>query len=288
MIEKFPAWKNGKFCKVKDLTVSVLDLGLIHCDATYDVISVRNKKPFLLDDHLERFFASANHWRIDIGYKVSEIKKVIKDLYSNCQEKDLLVWLVATRGIPDSGSPRDLKNCKSNFMIYVKPYFGFNDINTASVCFSRTLRVPNESIDQKFKNFAWNDLTMAQWEAIDEGYDTAVLFDKDGYITEGPGFSLVAIKDNMVITPDNNCLGSITIKAIEKICKEEKIVFMKGKITEENLLSCDAVCLASTAGNIIEVSRLENIIYLEKNSLVEFLQEKFNERINTNGWSTNN
>jgi branched-chain amino acid aminotransferase len=288
MIDKFPAWKNGKFCKVKDLNISILDLGLIHCDATYDVISIRNKKPFLLKDHLERFFASARHWRIDIDYKVSEIKKVIKELYLSCQEKDLLIWIVATRGIPESGSPRDLKNCKSNLMMYTKPYFGFNSDNTASVCFAKTLRVPNESIDQKFKNFAWNDLTMAQWEAIDEGYDTAVLFDKDGYLTEGPGFSLFAIKDDMVITPDNNCLGSITIKAIEKICHEENIVFMKGKITKENILNCDAVCLASTAGNIIEVSRLENIIYLEKNPLVGFLQEKFNERIANKKWSTNN
>jgi branched-chain amino acid aminotransferase len=288
MIDKFPAWKNGKFCKVKDLNISVLDLGLIHCDATYDVISIRNKKPFLLDDHLERFFASANHWRIDVGYTSSAIKKVIKDLMSQCQEKDLLIWLIVTRGIPDSGSPRDLKNCKSNLMIYLKPYFNFNENNTASVCFSNILRVPSESIDQKFKNFAWNDLTLAQWEAIDEGYDTALLLDKDGYVTEGPGFSLLAIKDDMVMTPDNNCLGSITIKAVEKICKEEKVVFMKGKITKENLLNCDAICLASTAGNIIEVSRLENIIYLEKNPLVDFLQEKFNERINTKSWSTNN
>lgn len=286
MIEKFPAWKNGRFCKVKDLSVSVLDLGFIHCDATYDVISVRNKKPFLLDDHLDRFYSSAKHYRIDVGYNLAAIKTIIKDLTFRCLQKDLLIWLVLTRGIPTSGSPRDLKNCKSNLMIYAKPYFNFNHDNTASVCFSTMIRVPNESIDQKYKNFAWNDLTQAQWEAIDAGYDTAVLFDKDGFITEGPGFSLFGIKNNVVVTPDNNCLGSITIKAIEKICQEEQIVFMKGKITKENLLDCDAVCLASTAGNIIEISKLENIIYVRKDPLVDLLQKKFNERINIENQST--
>ena len=40
----YPAWKNGKYCKVGDLNVSVLDLGLIHCDATYDVIAVKNNQ----------------------------------------------------------------------------------------------------------------------------------------------------------------------------------------------------------------------------------------------------
>jgi len=51
IITDFPAWHNGKFCQIKDLKISVLDLGLIHCDGTYDVISVKDKKIFLLDDH---------------------------------------------------------------------------------------------------------------------------------------------------------------------------------------------------------------------------------------------
>ena len=64
MINNFPAWHNGQFCTVKDLSVSVLDLGLIHSDATYDVISSHNRKIFKLNDHLDRFYTSCEFWRL--------------------------------------------------------------------------------------------------------------------------------------------------------------------------------------------------------------------------------
>ena len=47
MISECPAWCNDKWCEVKDLNVSVLDFGLIHCDATYDVISIKGSGEYL-------------------------------------------------------------------------------------------------------------------------------------------------------------------------------------------------------------------------------------------------
>ena len=44
MIKKYPAWLNGNYCNIEDLKISVLDLGLIHCDATYEVINSKNRK----------------------------------------------------------------------------------------------------------------------------------------------------------------------------------------------------------------------------------------------------
>ena len=46
MIKKYPAWLNGNYCNIEDLKISVLDLGLIHCDATYEVVNIGDY-PFL-------------------------------------------------------------------------------------------------------------------------------------------------------------------------------------------------------------------------------------------------
>lgn len=287
MINNLPAWFNGKFCEIKDLNFSVLDLGFIHCDATYDVIAVHDKKIFMLDYHLDRFYKSAEHWKLDIKFNKEEISDVIKILCQKSNLDDSLVWIGITRGIPTSGSPRDLVNCSSNIFIYVKPYFNFNEKNSASVCISNQIRIPDYAINQKYKNFAWNDLTLAQWEAIDRGFDTAILLDINGNITEGPGFGIFGLTDDFsIITPKNNCLESITIKIVEQICDEESMIFERKNISVNEIMKCKNVCLASTAGHIISVNRLENLNYIEEDIILKIIRLNLEKRKNEREYST--
>jgi branched-chain amino acid aminotransferase len=267
----YPAWKNGKYCKVKDLTVSVLDLGLIHCDATYDVLAVRNGEVENFDAHLSRFINSSQGWRIPVHYSDNDIEIVIQTLIAMAPTDDLLVWIGVTRGIPASGNPRDLANCKSNLFIYTKPYYGFNKENTATVCLANQQR--NTAIDQTMKNFAWNDLNLAQWEAIDRGYDTAILMDHRGFLTEGPGFNLGIIRDGKVYAPKHNRLEGTVMKLVEKLCEENNIQFSWSALSAGDANTADAMFLTSTAGNIITVKCYENK-YFDDNEVLKMLQQR--------------
>lgn len=268
-MNNYPAWKNGKYCKVQDLTISVLDLGLIHCDATYDVIAVKNNEIQNLDAHLQRFINSSQGWRIPVEYSDNDIEIVIQTLVAMAPTDDLLVWVGLTRGIPTSGNPRDLANCKPNLFIYVKPYYGFNINNSATVCLAKQLR--NTAIDQTMKNFAWNDLNLAQWEAIDRGYDTAVLLDHKGFLTEGPGFNMGIIRDGKVYAPKHNRLDGTVMKLIERVCLEHNVQFSWSAISPNDCFDADAMFLTSTAGNVIPVKCFENI-YFKDNEMIAWLQ----------------
>jgi len=259
MINDCPAWRNGKFCTVKDLSVSVLDFGLIHCDATYDVISIKGSGDSrIIDMHIDRFFNSCEGWRLPLNYTKEQIKTIILELH-NRLHYDALVWICVTRGTPTSGNPRDLPSCKSNLMMYAKPYYGFNAKNEATVCLAKNvIRVPDAAINQTHKNFAWNDLTKAQWEAIDRGFDTALLLSNKGYLTEGPGFNAFVIFNHVVMTSKTNRLSGITAKLVEEVCRANNIVFHYADITEYDLLHADDMFLTSTAGDIIRVTKFEN------------------------------
>ena len=63
-------------------------------------------------------------------------------------------------------------------------------------------RIPAVSVDPMLKTYHWLDLEMAQFQAYDHGADTAVLVDRDGNVTEGPGFNVFAVKDGQVLTPE--------------------------------------------------------------------------------------
>jgi len=272
----YPAWKNGKYCKVGDLTISVLDLGLIHCDATYDVIAVKNNQIQNLEAHLHRFVSSCSGWRIPLKFSIEDIKIVLETLVGQAPSDDystddLLLWIGVTRGIPTSGNPRDLRNCDTNLFMYAKPYFGFNKMNTATVCLAKQKR--NDCIDQTMKNFAWNDLNLAQWEAIDRGYDTAVLLDRYHRITEGPGFNVGFIsKDNFVYAPRSNRLEGTIMEQVRLLCEKNNKQFFYTSITMHTVESdMDAMFLTSTAGNVIPVTKFEDITFKE-NELLTWLR----------------
>ena len=54
MMNNFPAWRNGTYCNVSDLSLSIMDLGVIHSDATYDVLAVKQGRALQLSQHLTR------------------------------------------------------------------------------------------------------------------------------------------------------------------------------------------------------------------------------------------
>jgi branched-chain amino acid aminotransferase len=251
-----------------------LDLGFIHSDATYDVLAVKDGEFVNLQAHLDRFRKSCSGWRIPLKHSDEDIKAILKGLLEQAPSdvKDFLVWIALTRGIPTSGNPRDLISCEPNFYAYIKPYFGFNASNTATVCLAKQRR--NDSVDQTMKNFAWNDLNLAQWEAIDRGYDTAILLNRHGYITEGPGFNVGFIsEDGFVYAPRSNCLRGTTMQLVEKLCEENEKQFFYADVSPYTIAhDIAAMFLTSTAGDVIRVTKYEDRVF-EDNEMLSWLMK---------------
>lgn len=249
----YPAWHNGRFCTVKDLNISILDLGLIHCDATYDVMAFIDNTGLKIEQHVDRFVGSCDYWRIKLNYSRQELVDMIHKIHSMSGWDSSIVWISVTRGIPKSGNPRDLINCEPNVMCYAKPYQQFNGTGKATVCLSQQQRVADSGVNQNYKNFVWSDLTRAQWEAIDRGYDTAILLSTEGYLTEGPGFNVAIVKQDTVYAPRSNRLPGISMLLVEETCKELGINFVWSDIEKPMLDSCDDMFLTTTVGNLVTV-----------------------------------
>jgi branched-chain amino acid aminotransferase len=249
----YPAWQNGRFCTVQDLTVSILDLGLIHSDATYDVMAFVDHQGVKIEQHVDRFVRSCEYWRINLTRSKQELIDVAHQLHRSTGWASSIIWISVTRGVPKSGNPRDLTNCSPNLMMYAKPYQQFNGTGRATVCLAEQRRVPDSAVNQLHKNFVWSDLTRAQWEAIDRGYDTAVLLSAEGYLTEGPGFNVAIVKDDTVYAPRTNRLPGISMLLVEQTCNNNGIKFVWTDIDQTALDTCDDMFLTTTVGNLVTV-----------------------------------
>jgi branched-chain amino acid aminotransferase len=271
-ISQLTAWKNGNFCPLADLNVSILDLGLIHSDATYDVLSIHQGRALMLSQHLDRLWNSCQGWRLPMEYSQEHITQVISQMYQNSGLTDALCWIAITRGVPLSGNPRDLPNCVTNVMMYVKPYYGFNPNNSCRVGLASNARVPDWAINQQYKNWAWQDLTQAQWQALDRGFDTAVLLDQHGYLTEGPGFNVGIIVNDTVLAPRVNRLPGITMQLVSELCYANQIKFEWCDIDLDTLKSCTDMFITSSAGHIIPVIEFESRVFQPSNCQAQLQQ----------------
>ena len=54
-------------------------------------------------------------------------------------------------------------------------------------------RIPPTSVDPTAKNDHWNDMTMGLLDALDGGFDTALLTDAEGNVVEGPGLPVAGM-----------------------------------------------------------------------------------------------
>jgi len=242
------AYKNGEYKPLGEIGPSILDFGFIHCDATYDVMPVYNGKAFCYERHLQRFKNSAGRY----GLIIPDVDplEIIKELAKRNPIDNAFVWFIIWRGFPPSGNPRDLENCPVNFAMYIKPSYPIAKTPIVKLYLDKnTNRVNDDYYGQEYKNMAWIDLTLSQ-RNTPAGFDTTVLVDVDGFVTEGPGFNVGIIKDGVIKTADKNVLKGITMSVVEDIANENNITFKRMPITQSMFASADEIFITSSSGGV--------------------------------------
>ena len=93
--------------------------------------------------------------------------------------------------------------------------------------------------------------------AHDQGADNCVLLDRDGNVTEGPGFNVFSVTGGAVATSDRGALEGITRLSVKELCQELGIPFAMRKLPVAELREADEIFTATTAGGIMPASRID-------------------------------
>ena len=247
------AYKNGEYKPLHEIGPTILDFGFIHCDSTYDVMPVYDGKAFCYDRHVARFKASAERYGLNIP-DVDPLE-IIKELVKRNPIQNAFVWFILWRGFPPSGNPRDLENCPTNFAMYVKPSYPIASTPQVKLFLDKnTKRVNDDYYGQTYKNMAWIELTMSQ-RTRPQGFDTTVLVDTKGQITEGPGFNVGIVKNKIIYTADKNVLKGITMSVVEDIAKENGYTFLRIPVTTQMFEDADEVFITSSSGGVTQTTK---------------------------------
>ena len=260
------AWMNGNVLPISQATIPVNDWGLVHSDITYDVVPVINGAFFRFEEYLSRFFSSMESLYLDPGMNKSEVQKALHQMVSQSGLRDSYVAMVCSRGRPKIPGSRDPRDCENHFFAWCVPYLHvikpeiINQGATAWIS-QNVYRIPEESVNPRVKNYHWGDFTQGIFEAKDNKYETVILLDFDGNVTEGPGFNVFAIKDGVLITPDRGVLAGVSRKTVLEIADHLGIRVVIRPVSVDELLAADEVFLSSSGGGVIPIVRVNETIY---------------------------
>ena len=100
---------------------------------------------------------------------------------------------------------------------------------------------------------------MALREALECGYDEALLLDSEGYVMEGSGENIFIVKDGVLYTPDlTSALDGITRKTIMTMANELNIQVVEKRITRDEVYIADEAFFTGTAAEVTPIREVDN------------------------------
>ena len=251
---------------------------------------------FRLQDHTERLFKSASTVNMKIPFSVENINQAhIKVIQENNLD-EAYIRPMCFYGSEGMGLRADNLNVHTmvaawEWPSYMDPEAREKGIKVKLSTYKRQVKNP---VSNAKVNGNYVHSIVALTEALEDGFDEALMLDADGYVAEGSGENFFIVKDGKLYSPFlDSCLDGITRKTIIDLAMELKIPFQEKKITVEDVFDADESFFSGTAAEVVPINSLDNqkIGTGLRGPVTEKLQKTYfnqvrGEREANNGWHT--
>jgi len=117
----------------------------------------------------------------------------------------------------------------------------------------------NIAVTKAKANGQYINSMMALSEALQDGYDEALLLDPEGYVAEGSGENIFVITDGVIYTPEvTSALNGITRKTIFALAADAGYDIVEKRITRDEIYIADEAFFTGTAAEVTPISELDN------------------------------
>ncbi len=260
-------WMDGEMIPWGEAKIHVLTHTLHYGNAVFEGTRAyqtpKGLAIFRLEDHCRRLYNSAKIVAIEpnMDYdtvKLAHIELLQANSFSgNVYIRPLIYLGYGVMGLYHAHAP-------VNTMIAAwewGAYLGEEGLeNGIKVCTSSITRNPNRSTFGKAKAAAnYLNSQMAKYEAIENGFEEALMLDENGFAAEGTGECLFIVRNGKLISPPNdNSLESITQATILELAKSMDIVIERRNITRDEIYISDEAFLTGTAAEITPINSLDH------------------------------
>ena len=261
-------WMDGELVEWRDAKIHVLSHTLHYgCGAfegvrAYD--TVNGTAIFRLQEHTERLFNSAKILRMKIPFTQDEVNEVQRTVVRANHLKSgyirPLTWIGSQKlGVSPKGNRIHLMVAAWTWGAYLGDDGMKRGIRVKTSSYTR--HHVNITMTQAKAVSNYTNSILANMEALDDGYDEALLLDASGFVSEGAGENLFIIKGGVIYTPDLSAgaLNGITRNTVFHIAKDLGLEIVQKRITRDEIYIADEAFFTGTAAEVTPIRELDRI-----------------------------
>ena len=262
-------WQNGEFVDWDDATIHVLTHGLHYGTGIFEGARAYDTDSgtavFRWEEHLDRFFASGQPYELEIPYSREELTEATLELLRRQEHDSAYIRPIAYFGYGSLGiSPDD---CPVDVAVATWPwgaYLGEEALEHGiEVMVSSWRKHASSQIPTNAKTTGlYVNSLLAGEEARRNGYQEAIVLNKEGQVAEGPGENLFVVRDGEIYTPglSQSILDGITRDTVITLARElGYTVYDQATISRGELNTADELFFTGSAAEVTPIRKVDNV-----------------------------
>jgi branched-chain amino acid aminotransferase len=229
---------------------------------------------FRLDRHCQRLSQSARFMHFDLP--PDKIQQVITDFVKK-NSPSTSFYIRPFVYTSDLGISPRLHNVEKDFFVYGLELGDYLSPEGVSCRISSWHRQEDRSLPLRGKiSGAYITSSLAKTEAVDSGFDEAILLNSQGKVSEASGMNIFIVRNGKLITPgfDQDILEGITRDSVITVARALGIEVIERPVDKSELFIADEVFLSGTAARVTPVRRVENYDYSTQRPVTDALRDK--------------
>lgn len=251
---------NDQFIQEEKAVLNFRDLSIQRGYGVFDFFKVMNSVPVFLEEHLNRFYFSAEQMRLNIKYDKAALKKIIFELLEKNNNSNTGVRITLTGGYSTDGYQLSKPNLIISLHSFKAP---------TKEQFEKGIRLITYEHQRQLAHVKSIDYLMAIWlqPLIKQNDADDVLYHRNGSITECPRSNFFIVNnDNRIITPSKNILKGVMRMKLIEVCKK-KFEIEERELSIEEIKTAREAFITSTTKTILPVNQINEHIFPVQNTV---------------------
>jgi branched-chain amino acid aminotransferase len=229
---------------------------------------------FRLDRHCKRLSQSAKllHFDLTADFIQTKITEFVEK-----NQPQTSFYIRPFLYTSDLGITPRLHNIEKSFFIFGMELGDYLSPDGVKCRISSWLRQEDRSLPLRGKiSGAYIASSLAKTEAVESGFDEAILLNTQGKISEASGMNIFVVRNGQIFTPgfDQDILEGITRDSVIKVARDLKYEVIERPIDKSELFIADEVFLSGTAAKVTPVKQIENYRLSSHHPVTDALKEK--------------
>jgi branched-chain amino acid aminotransferase len=260
-------WMNGELVDWADAKIHVGAHGLHYGSGVFEGIrcyeTPKGPSVFRLTDHMQRLHNSARLLYMEIPFSVDELKAACNDLVAvnglpECYLRPIAFYGYGELGVHARGNPVETVIMSWPWATYL----GAESLKTGiRAKISSWQRVsPNVVPHVSKATGLYLNSMLAVTEAVNAGYDEAILLTAEGTVADGSGENIFVVRDGVIYTPDlaTGILPGITRDTVTQIATDLGYRVVEKAMIRSDLYLADEVFMCGTAAEVTPLRSVDD------------------------------